>query len=65
VVRFDRVRRAIVPGARLAEVAAEAGYFDQSHLVRDFQAFAGCSPTQWLADEIGFVQAASSLLDED
>ena len=65
VVRFDRVRRKIVPGVRLAEVAAEAGYFDQSHLVRDFQAFAGCSPTQWLADEIGFVQAESALLDED
>jgi AraC-like DNA-binding protein len=65
VVRFDRVRRRIVPGVRLAEVAAEAGYFDQSHLVRDFHAFAGCSPSRWLADEIGFVQAPSALLDED
>jgi AraC-like DNA-binding protein len=65
VVRFDRVRRKIIPGVRLAEVAAEAGYFDQSHLVRDFHAFAGCSPSQWLADEFGFVQARSVLLDED
>jgi AraC-like DNA-binding protein len=65
VVRFDLVRRKIIPGVRLAEVAAQGGYFDQSHLVRDFHAFAGCSPSQWLADEIGFVQAASSLLDED
>jgi AraC-like DNA-binding protein len=65
VVRFDRVRRNISPGVRLAKVAADAGYFDQSHLVRDFHAFAGCSPSRWLADEIGFVQAGSVLLDED
>lgn len=57
VARFDRVRRALRPGLRLAEVAAEHGYADQSHLVRDFRAFAGCPPSQWLADEFGFVQA--------
>ncbi|WP_433826256.1 helix-turn-helix domain-containing protein [Actinoplanes sp. CA-015351] len=57
VARFDRARRSIRPGVRLADVAATHGYADQSHLVRDFQAFAGCSPTTWLADEFGFVQA--------
>ncbi len=58
VARFDRARRSIRPGLRLADVAAAHGYADQSHLVRDFQAFAGCSPTRWLADEFGFVQAS-------
>jgi AraC-like DNA-binding protein len=57
IARFDRARRAIRPGARLADVAAAHGYADQSHLVRDFQAFAGCAPSRWLADEFGFVQA--------
>ena len=65
VVRFDRVRRRLSPGVRLAEVAADTGYFDQAHLAREFRVFAGCSPSRWLADEIGFVQANAVLLDED
>ncbi|WP_430780120.1 helix-turn-helix domain-containing protein [Actinoplanes sp. G11-F43] len=57
VARFDRARRAIRPGVALAAVAADHGYADQSHLVRDFQTFAGCAPSRWLADEHGFVSA--------
>ncbi|MEV4275478.1 AraC family transcriptional regulator [Actinoplanes xinjiangensis] len=57
IARFDRARRAIRPGVRLADVAAAHGYADQSHLVRDFRSFAGCAPSRWLADEFGFVQA--------
>jgi AraC-like DNA-binding protein len=34
-------------GRSLTEIAAEAGYSDQSHLVRDFQLFTGVSPTQF------------------
>ncbi|MFC4064833.1 AraC family transcriptional regulator [Actinoplanes subglobosus] len=51
IARFDRARRSIRPGVRLADVAAAHGYADQSHLVRDFRAFAGCAPSRWLADE--------------
>jgi AraC-like DNA-binding protein len=65
VVRFQRVRRRLSPGVRLAELAADTGYFDQAHLARDFHDFAGCSPSQWLADEIGFVQAGDPNVDED
>lgn len=57
VARFDRARRALRPATRLADIAAGHGYADQSHLVRDFRAFAGCTPSEWLADEFGFVQA--------
>jgi AraC-like DNA-binding protein len=64
VVRFDRVRRRLAPGVRLADLAADAGYFDQAHLNREFRALAGCSPSAWMADEIGFVQATEPLLDE-
>ncbi len=65
VVRFDRVRRRIAPGVRLAEVAADGGYFDQAHLTRDFREFAGVSPTRWLAEEFGIVQATTVELGDD
>jgi AraC-like DNA-binding protein len=32
-----------------ARLAAEHGYCDQSHLVRDFRKFAGLSPTAYVA----------------
>jgi AraC-like DNA-binding protein len=65
VARFDRARRRIRPGVRLADVAAGAGYFDQAHLAREFAALAGCSPSQWLAEEIGFVQDLMPAVGED
>lgn len=58
--RFDRARRRLqaAPDAwRLADLAAECGYYDQAHLARDFRDLAGASPRQWLADEHRFVQA--------
>ena len=53
VVRFEHARRLLQVADRpgLATVAAEAGYYDQAHLTREFQELAGCSPTRWLADE--------------
>jgi AraC-like DNA-binding protein len=65
VARFDRARRRLAPGVRLSYVASAAGYFDQAHLAREFHAFAGCSPSRWMADEIGFVQAQAVFADED
>ncbi|NMO51378.1 helix-turn-helix transcriptional regulator [Actinoplanes sp. TBRC 11911] len=65
VARFDRARRAIRPSSKLADIAAGHGFADQSHLVREFRAFAGCAPSEWLADEFGFVQALAGLPGED
>jgi AraC-like DNA-binding protein len=31
------------------ELAFRAGYFDQSHFVKDFRTFTGCTPTAYLA----------------
>lgn len=54
VVRFDRARRLLErPDRRgLADVAASVGYFDQAHLTREWRALAGCTPTEWLIDEV-------------
>lgn len=53
VVRFqaavDLLKRD--PARSLADLAAVTGYADQPHLNRDFRAFAGLSPSGWLAAE--------------
>jgi AraC-like DNA-binding protein len=64
VIRFDRARR-LLPSSSGTEVAARCGYFDQSHLVRDFVAFTGLSPRAWLAAEFGNVQAFGRSAAED
>jgi transcriptional regulator GlxA family with amidase domain len=63
VIRFDRTRRALQSRARivsgaldLARLAADHGYHDQPHLIRDFHAFTGLAPTAWLSEEFGNVQ---------
>ena len=50
IVRFQRVFATWRddPGS-LAKVAVECGYFDHSHLVRDFRDFAGAPPAELLA----------------
>jgi AraC-like DNA-binding protein len=50
ITRFRRATEA-VRGRRRADwaaVAAECGYFDQSHLIRDFRDFASVTPEQFL-----------------
>lgn len=59
VIRFDRARRTLQrpPHAKIGDVAARHGYYDQSHLVRDFVDFTGRPPSTWLAEEFVNVQA--------
>ncbi|WP_376767017.1 helix-turn-helix domain-containing protein [Spinactinospora alkalitolerans] len=45
------VSRAGAGAASWAEVAAESGYHDQSHLVRDFRDLMDTSPSAWLDEE--------------
>ena len=58
-----RARRVVADsraaGTTLADVATRTGYYDQSHLVRDFREFAGLGPTAWLAAEFPNLQGTS------
>lgn len=51
LVRFDGVWRRLDGRRPLdwGQVAREAGYADQAHLVREFHQFTGTTPTQFLA----------------
>jgi AraC-like DNA-binding protein len=41
-----------------AALAARFGYYDHSHLVKDFQAFAGTTPSEFTAATAGIVEVA-------
>jgi AraC-like DNA-binding protein len=49
--RFAKVVLSVDAAAAVdwGELAFRAGYFDQSHFVKDFQTFTGCTPTAYLA----------------
>lgn len=49
IVRFQRTYRMLENGeaSSLTEVASAAGYFDQSHFIRDFKRFSGSNPRDY------------------
>jgi AraC-like DNA-binding protein len=59
VFRFRRVFDAIEHDSARpwTDAAAAAGYFDQSHLIRDFRRFVGCTPTEFAASRPGLATA--------
>ncbi|RAN42343.1 AraC family transcriptional regulator [Herbaspirillum rubrisubalbicans] len=46
--RLDLVRRLMLSGQSIAESALMAGFFDQSHMARQFTPTYGVSPARWL-----------------
>ena len=64
VTRFRHIFDAISdPDASLnwVKIALDTGYFDQSHLIRDFQQFAGSSPTVFLTEQSPFADSINQI----
>jgi AraC-like DNA-binding protein len=61
LARFERVLAACSHGqVDWSDLAQQAGYFDQPHLIRDFTAFAGMTPTEYarrLVPGAGLIEA--------
>jgi len=56
VFRFERACWLIRSRHSLAEVAVASGYCDQAHMSHEWRAFAGCSPRDWIAKQLPFLQ---------
>lgn len=57
VIRFERSYSLLRADRRrtLSDVAAEAGFFDQAHMNHEWATLAGCTPAQWVAEELATV----------
>ena len=54
IVRFQRVFKLLEErgaGPSWPQIALECGYYDQSHFIKEFKAFAGKEPTGYLAEQ--------------
>jgi AraC-like DNA-binding protein len=62
VCRFQRAAAALSewPAMPLAQVAAECGYADQSHMTRAFRQWAGRPPARFRRERVAFVQDDST-----
>ncbi len=56
VLRFQRTIELLskIPEPRWVDVACACGYFDQSHMIREFRELAGCTPHEYLGLQLPF-----------
>ncbi|PXA86154.1 hypothetical protein DMC47_35530 [Nostoc sp. 3335mG] len=52
LLRFHRLTKAIGDAPDWADLAHDIGYYDQSHLIREFREFAGMTPSDYLARRV-------------
>ena len=55
-LRFDRAKTRLMfdPDVDLTRLAQDCGYFDQAHFIKDFRAFAGKTPTEFVEQQREF-----------
>jgi AraC-like DNA-binding protein len=56
VFRFARARASLLSSTSLAATAATCGYFDQAHLTNEWRRLAGCTPGEWIREELPYLQ---------
>lgn len=64
ITRFRHILDAVSEGSPSEDwvrIALDSGFFDQSHLIRDFRQFAGNSPTSFLADQTSFAHSVNQV----
>lgn len=49
IVRFGRARELLSAGRSWPDIVDGAGYYDQSHFIREFSEFSGATPTEFAA----------------
>jgi len=61
VLRFARARACLRAGraTSLAQAAAMCGYFDQAHMNAEWKRLGGCTPGEWVSEELPFLQDRS------
>jgi AraC-like DNA-binding protein len=58
IARFGEARRCLTSGraTSLAQAAALCGYFDQAHMTNEWKELGDCTPGEWVAAELPFLQ---------
>ncbi|HUG33109.1 MAG TPA: helix-turn-helix domain-containing protein [Acidimicrobiia bacterium] len=58
LIRFNRAAALLMRESApdLSRVAVTCGYYDQAHMHRDFASLAGCTPTEFVAGDLPFIQ---------
>lgn len=58
ILRFGRACSCLRSGrtTSLAETAVVCGYYDQAHLANDWRRLSGCTPGEWISEELPFLQ---------
>jgi AraC-like DNA-binding protein len=65
IARFERLLKGIFPQADVdwCETALRYGYFDQSHMIRDFQDFAGLTPSVYFSTRSNADYHSAGMID--
>lgn len=50
-VRLAHARKLLVQGVHSSQVALDTGFFDQSHMIRQFKKYVGVTPAQYAVNK--------------
>ena len=56
------VELADLGGKKYRDIAHQLGYYDQSHLIRDFRQYSGMSPSRYIQKAHGITQLFANAL---